>query len=153
MQYTPEENEPVDTPDGALTVDEYREIHEEIDNQPREWRAIADTSAVKEEGTERVTLYRDDKHFYINGVRFPMRRLQRGEEQQLWLGNLSITDRDYETELDTAATNIDRLVRDLSDNIFVSEEDKKSVAQYVSTIRKEIAWARVDMRKLRYGDE
>ena len=116
-------------------------------------RAFADTGAVKEEGTERVTLYRDDKHLYINGVRFPMRRLQRGEEQQLWLGNLSVTDRDYETELDTAATSIDRLVRDLSDNLFVSEEDKKSVAQYVSIVRKEIAWARVDMRKLRYGDE
>ena len=56
-------------------------------------------------------------------------------------------------ELDTAATSIDRLVRDLSDNLFVSEEDKKSVAQYVSIVRKEIAWARVDMRKLRYGDE
>ena len=116
-------------------------------------RAFADTGAVKEEGTERVTLYRDDKHLYINGVRFPMRRLQRGEEQQLWLGNLSVTDRDYETELDAAATSIDRLVRDLSDNLFVSEEDKKSVAQYVSIVRKEIAWARVDMRKLRYGDE
>ena len=116
-------------------------------------RAFADTSAMKEEGTERVTLYRDDKHLYINGVCFPMRRLQRGEEQQLWLGNLSVTDRDYETELDTAATSIDRLVRDLSDNLFVSEEDKKSVAQYVSIVRKEIAWARVDMRKLRYGDE
>lgn len=116
-------------------------------------RAFADTSAVKEEGTERVTLYRDDKHLYINGVRFPMRRLQRGEEQQLWLGNLSVTDRDYETELDAAATSIDRLVGDLSDNLFVSEEDKKSVAQYVSIVRKEIAWARVDMRKLRYGDE
>ena len=36
---------------------------------------------------------------------------------------------------------------------FVSEEDKKSVAQYVSIVRKERAWARVDMRKLRYGDE
>ena len=116
-------------------------------------RAFADTGAVKEEGTERVTLYRDDKHLYINGVRFPMRRLQRGEEQQLWLGNLSVTDRDYETELDAAATSIDRLVRDLSENLFVSEEDKKSVAQYVSIVRKEIAWARVDMRKLRYGDE
>ena len=102
---------------------------------------------------DRVTLYRDDKNLYINGVRFPMRRLQRGEEQQLWLGNLSVTDRDYETELDAAATSIDRLVRDLSDNLFVSEEDKKSVAQYVSIVRKEIAWARVDMRKLRYGDE
>ena len=86
-------------------------------------------------------------------MRFPLRRLQRGEEQQLWLGNLSVTDRDYETELDAAATSIDRLVGDLSDNLFVSEEDKKSVAQYVSIVRKEIAWARVDMRKLRYGDE
>ena len=56
-------------------------------------------------------------------------------------------------QMDTAATSIDRLVRDLSDNLFVSEEDKKSVAQYVSIVRKEIAWARVDMRKLRYGDE
>ena len=82
-----------------------------------------------------------------------MRRLQRGEEQQLWLGNLSVTDRDYETELDIAAISIDRLVSDLSDNLFVSEEDKKSVVQYVSIVRKEIAWARVDMRKLRYGDE
>ena len=41
-------------------------------------RAFADTSAMKEEGTERVTLYRDDKHLYINGVCFPMRRLQLG---------------------------------------------------------------------------
>ena len=56
-------------------------------------------------------------------------------------------------KMNTAATSIDRLVRDLSDNLFVSEEDKKSVAQYVSIVRKEIAWARVDMRKLRYGDE
>ena len=63
------------------------------------------------------THLRDDKHLYINGGRFPMRRLQRGEEQQLWLGNLSVTDRDFETELDAAATSIDRLVRDLSDNL------------------------------------
>ena len=48
---------------------------------------------------------------------------------------------------------IEKLVKDLSENIFVSEEDKKGVAQYVATIRKEIAWARVDVRKLRYGDE
>ena len=50
MQHTPEENEPVDTPDDALTVDEYREIHEEIDNQPREWRAVADREMDYAEG-------------------------------------------------------------------------------------------------------
>ena len=48
---------------------------------------------------------------------------------------------------------IEKLVKDLSENIFISEEDKKGVAQYVATLRKEIAWARVDVRKLRYGDE
>lgn len=55
MQYTPEENEPVDTPDGALTVDEYREIHEEIDNQPREWRPIADREMDYAEGNQLKT--------------------------------------------------------------------------------------------------
>ena len=55
MQYTPEETEPVDTPDGALTVDEYREIHEEIDNQPREWRAIADKEMDYAEGNQLKT--------------------------------------------------------------------------------------------------
>lgn len=116
-------------------------------------RAFSDTHQMKLQGAERVTLYRDDKHLYINGVRFPMKRLKRGEEQQLWLGNISITERDYETELESIHLKIERLVSDLSGNIFVSEEDKKGVAQYVATIRKEIAWARVDVRKLRYGDE
>ena len=55
MHYTPEETEPVDTPDGALTVDEYREIHEEIDNQPREWRAVADREMDYAEGNQLKT--------------------------------------------------------------------------------------------------
>ena len=116
-------------------------------------RTFSDATKMKEQGAERVTLYRDEKNLYINGVRFPMRRLKRGEQQQLWLGNMTLTDRDYETELETAHGRIEKLVKDLSENIFISEEDKKGVAQYVATLRKEIAWARVDVRKLRYGDE
>lgn len=116
-------------------------------------RAFSDISQMKEEGAERITLYRDDRHLYINGVRFPMRRLKKGEEQQLWFGNLSITDRDYETELEAVTGKINRLVQDLSENIFASRADVASIAQYVATIRKEIAWARVDVRKLCYGDE
>ena len=61
---------------------------------------------MKEQGAERVTLYRDEKNLYINGVRFPMRRLKRGEQQQLWLGNMTLTDRDYETELETATAGL-----------------------------------------------
>ena len=44
-------------------------------------------------------------------------------------------------------------MKGLRENIFVTEEDKKEIDQYIATIRKEIAWARVDVRKLRYGDE
>lgn len=55
MQYNPEEIAPVDTPDGALTVDEFREIHEEIENQPREWRPIADKEMDYAEGNQLKT--------------------------------------------------------------------------------------------------
>ena len=57
MQYTPEENDTMDAQDGdgALTVDEYRELHEEIDNQPREWRAIADREMDYAEGNQLKT--------------------------------------------------------------------------------------------------
>ena len=82
-----------------------------------------------------------------------MKRIYRGEQQQLWLGNLSVTDRDYETELEIVNKKIDKQVKGLRENIFVTEEDKKEIDQYIATIRKEIAWARVDVRKLRYGDE
>lgn len=116
-------------------------------------RTFSDPDLMKIPGAERVSLYRDDRYLYINGVRFPMRRLKRGEEQQLWLGNSSVSGRDYETELDALYARIDRLVKDLAENIFVSATDKQEVAQYIATIRKEIAWARVDVRKLLYGDE
>lgn len=116
-------------------------------------RTFSDAGKMKEQDAERVTLYRDENNLYINGVRFPMRRLKRGEQQQLWLGNTTITDRDYEAELETVHAKIDKLTKDLSDNIFASQEDIIGVTQYIATIRKEIAWARVDIRKLRYGDE
>lgn len=116
-------------------------------------RTFSDTTQMREQGAERITLYRDDKHIYINGVRFPMRRLKRGEQQQLWLGNLSLTNRDYEAELETINRHIEKSIQDLSENIFVSGQDKKSVEEYVVTLRKEIAWARIDVRRLLYGEE
>lgn len=55
QQDTQTEIDPVDTPDGALTVAEYREIHEEIDSQPREWRPIADREMDYAEGNQLKT--------------------------------------------------------------------------------------------------
>ena len=46
--------DPVDTPDGdvPLSLAEYREIHDEIDNQPRAWRPIADKEMDYAEGNQ-----------------------------------------------------------------------------------------------------
>ena len=55
MQYQPDEQDPVDTPEGALTVDEFREIHEEIEHQPREWRPSADKEMDYAEGNQLKT--------------------------------------------------------------------------------------------------
>ena len=53
--HNPEEIDSVDTPDGELTVDEFREIHEEIEHQPREWRPIADKEMDYAEGNQLKT--------------------------------------------------------------------------------------------------
>lgn len=57
----------------------------------------------------------------------------------MWLGNIALTGQDYETELEAAHGRIEKLVRGLSKNIFVSKEDGKEVVQYVMTLCKEIA--------------
>lgn len=48
----PDDKDPVDTPEDTLTVDELREIHEEIEHQPREWRPIADKEMDYAEGNQ-----------------------------------------------------------------------------------------------------
>lgn len=109
-------------------------------------------SGVQMEGAERVTLFRDDKHIYINGVRFPMKRLKKGERQQLWIDNLTVTERDYESELERVDDEINARMKALNGNMFATEEDREEVGRCAAAVRKEIAWARVDVRKLRYGE-
>lgn len=48
----PDDKDPVDTREDTLTVDELREIHEEIEHQPREWRPIADKEMDYAEGNQ-----------------------------------------------------------------------------------------------------
>lgn len=54
MRDTQPNVDPVDTPEGdvPLSLAEYREIHEEIDHQPREWRPIADREIEYAEGNQ-----------------------------------------------------------------------------------------------------
>lgn len=48
-------HDPVDTPEGALTLSEYKEILDEIENQPRAWRGTADQEMEYAEGNQLKT--------------------------------------------------------------------------------------------------
>ncbi len=116
-------------------------------------RTFEDGGNMAGENVERVTLYRDDLFIYINGVRYGMRQLKPGEQQQLCLDNLPVSNRNYDEELEALARRMQEEVRAFSENLFLSEEDKECVAVHAATLKKGIAWARVDVRKLQYGDE
>lgn len=100
-------------------------------------------------GAEKVNLLRDDRNIYINGVKFPMRRLTRGEIQpELEFRTQPLTECDYIGELEDIATNMDCRMKDISSNMFVSDDDKKCMDEYLKSLRKQIAFARVDANKL-----
>ena len=116
-------------------------------------RTFADSSQMKAKNARQVRLYRDNHYLYIDGVRYSMRRLRPGEKQAVSQPTRPTVNRDYETELEQANNAINSLAYKLYTNIFLCEEDKKEIEQHVANLRKLIAFARVDARKLLYGDE
>jgi MoxR-like ATPase len=101
---------------------------------------------------EQVTLYRDSLHLFINGVRYPMCRLKKDENQEEYiLKDISASSRDYDSELYNLTKELDTQKKIIEDNSFVSPEDKDCIEMYLHDIRKKIAWTRIDVQKLENG--
>lgn len=117
-------------------------------------RTFADSSQMKAPNARQVRLYRDARYLYIDGVRYSMRRLRPGEQQVFNQPsappNIS---RNYEGELDQANIAISRLANQLYANLFIGPTEKQEIKQHVANLQKRIAFARLDTRKLLYGDE
>lgn len=116
-------------------------------------RTFADSRQMKAKDARQVRLYRDDRYLYIDGVRYGLRRLRPGEKQSVGQPLKPVADHDYETELEEANHSISQLAHQLYTNLFLCEADKKEIEQHVANLRKQIAFARLDARKLLYGDE
>jgi MoxR-like ATPase len=95
-----------------------------------------------------VYLTRDEECIYINGVRFYIETLGRGEQQALPTKKGSVSGRDFYQELEELSTKIRQRTDGIHDNIFVSEADKKEVDEFVKNLFTEIAHTRQDMEKL-----
>ena len=99
-------------------------------------------------GASPVYLTRDEECIYINGVRFYIETLGRGEQQSLPTKKGCLSGRDFYEELEQLSTQIRQRTEAINGNIFVSEADKKEVDEFVKKLFTEIAHARQDMEKL-----
>ena len=99
-------------------------------------------------GASSVYLTRDEECIYINGVRFYIETLGRGEQQAMPTKKGSVSGRDFYQELEELSTQIRQRTDGIHDNIFVSEADKKEVDEFVKNLFTEIAHTRQDMEKL-----
>ena len=98
--------------------------------------------------TRHVHLTRSDESIFIDGVRFYIETLKRGETQVAvsTIGQLSY--RDYHQEIDALGTAIREREQEIEENIFLSKADKKEVSETVQSIYTEIAYTRYDIQKL-----
>ena len=97
-------------------------------------------------GSAPVMLNRDDNNVYILGDCYA---IEKAREANLLLGAVATdSGRNYEKEIDALADDLRSLEKRISENIFVFEEDKQRVAEYVREIYKNIALTRQDTLKL-----
>ena len=96
-----------------------------------------------------MNLARSDKHIFIDGVRFEIETLKRGEVQVLLPAkNKSVSGRDFHREVDELSDAISKREKDIEENLFVSEPDKKVLHEITQTIYTEIAYTRYELQKL-----
>ena len=95
-----------------------------------------------------VYLTRGEDCIYINGVRFFIETLLPGEKQALPAKRGAMSGRDYYQELEAMCSAIRQRTDNVTDNILLSEQDQKEVADFVQNLLVEIAHTRQDLEKL-----
>lgn len=97
-------------------------------------------------GSAPVMLNRDDDHVYILGDGYA---IEKTNERALPLGaETQDSGRDYEQEIDTLADDLSDMEKHVNDNVFIAEDDKLKVAEYIRGIYRDIAFTRQDTQKL-----
>ena len=100
------------------------------------------------EGARQVILVRDDDHLYIDGVRFEVEKLKSGEKLQIPMAKGKVSDRDYYSELDALGDKVRIREKGILGNIFLSEDDRRELGDYLKGLYNEIALTRQELEKL-----
>lgn len=95
-----------------------------------------------------VNLTRDQEHLYINGVRFEIEKLDKNESNNSLITKPTALKHDYFAEIEQLTGQLRYWQQAVSDQMFVSDEDRKAVDKYLKDVYSDIANTRMDIGKL-----
>lgn len=107
---------------------------------------------------QRVNLYRDSMNLYVNGTRYPLRRVSRGGQLQQVSGLEPIV-ADGLANLEQCESATDQLFQQaamlamqVKTHLFVSPQVQQIIAGQMDSFKRQIAQLRADVRKLLYDE-
>ena len=93
-------------------------------------------------------LVRDNDNLYIDGVQFEVEKLKPGEKQQVPVAKGKVSDRDYYAELDDLGDKVRTREEGILGNIFLSEDDRRELRDYLKGLYNELSLTRQELEKL-----
>lgn len=101
-------------------------------------------------GSRPVSLARDNDNVYIDGLRFEIEKFDMNDEKAAPIAEDTKEYRDYSKEIDSLADNLNDTQKELENNMFINDEDRREIKLYLADFYKEIAFTRQDIEKITY---
>ncbi|XWV21193.1 MAG: AAA domain-containing protein [Prevotella sp.] len=101
-------------------------------------------------GSRPVSLARDNDNVYIDGLRFEIEKFDMNDEKTAPIAEDTKEYRDYSKEIDSLADNLNDTQKELENNMFINNDDRREMKLYLADFYKEIAFTRQDIEKITY---
>ncbi len=117
-------------------------------------RTMSDNMGMISNGVpaQRVKLYRDNDHIYINGVQYPIHQHPVGNSYSALDHLMSVKpDTDYDTLIEEVAEGISQMSEQLTEHhLLLGDDDRAEVVRQTKALNHELALLRVESQKLYY---
>lgn len=119
-------------------------------------RSLADAIGLNSNGinASRVKLYRGENDIYMNGVKYPIHLLPRGQRQAIPQISAKLkVDTDYEELVEDLSARLRSITDSISyNNLFVNKSFIKEIDNHKQDLNRRIALMRINLQKLLYDE-
>lgn len=98
------------------------------------------------EGWQRISIFRDDDHLFINGIQYEIEKLAWNKQLSTPLPK-ALPQRDFYSEIEEICDRLQFLQKHMAGSLFYRQDDEKIISEYINKVNKEIANTRVEISK------